>query len=504
MKPRLPFDDAAWEKSEEVEESWLNNLFDENIYNEIGLSLEENNKPRQWTDFKLFRTGGFNASFLMTFTNTNPKTEPFRVETETDGSILRFPITGAHMFPEEKVRNEVFFMKFIQDRSLDFLPIPIPIPKISRWGERNESPSNLGPFIIMDYIKHEQSMSDLLEKPGRQPKQRPELNPDIDIATLKSAYRELANIVFSLSILSANKIGSLSQNEDSEWEVIHRPLSMSMNQIVQLGTVPRSEIPTAIYEKASLYFETLANLQISHLKHQRNDAIDSEDDCRRKFIARFLFRKIIRDRNLRDKWLSLNYENGPFPIWCDDLRPQNVMIDEDGKVVGVVDWEFTYTAPVEFSNAPPWWILLERPEYWSKGLDDWCEKYAERLEVFLQAMEDCEEDAGWTHGGPLGRRHSNRMRDSWESGDFWIMYAARNNFAFDAIYWKKIDQRFFGVVGDGDDICDVWKKRLDLLQPEERNFINECVELKLRESETRLLSWDPDRYTREYMAKMET
>jgi hypothetical protein len=51
------------------------------------------------------------------------------------------------------------------------------------------------------------------------------------------------------------------------------------------------------------------------------------------------------------------------------------------------------------------------------------------------------------------------MRDSWESGGFWVIYAAGNNFAFDAIYWQKVDQRFFEpatcVVGD------IWKQRLD-------------------------------------------
>lgn len=64
-----------------------------------------------------------------------------------------------------------------------------------------------------------------------------------------------------------------------------------------------------------------------------------------------------------------------------------------------------------------------------------------------------------------GQRLSSRMRDSWQSGDFWIMYAARNNFAFDVIYWKNIDRRFFGPTDEDDNICDVWRKRLHLLEP---------------------------------------
>lgn len=38
------------------------------------------------------------------------------------------------------------------------------------------------------------------------------------------------------------------------------------------------------------------------------------------------------------------------------------------------------------------------------------------------------------------------MCESWESGDFWIMYAATHRFAFDEIYWHKIDPRFYGPI----------------------------------------------------------
>jgi hypothetical protein len=70
------------------------------------------------------------------------------------------------------------------------------------------------------------------------------------------------------------------------------------------------------------------------------------------------------------------------------------------------------------------------------------------------------------------------MQESWESGDFWIAYAARNNFAFDLIYWHKIDQRFFGPTSSP--IDDVWKQRLDLLEPEERADIERLVAIKTR------------------------
>ncbi|GIJ89303.1 hypothetical protein Asppvi_008240 [Aspergillus pseudoviridinutans] len=91
------------------------------------------------------------------------------------------------------------------------------------------------------------------------------------------------------------------------------------------------------------------------------------------------------------------------------------------------------------------------------------------------------------------------LKKSWESGDFWTAYAARNNFAFDLIYWHKIDHRFFGRTSSP--IDDVWKQRLDLLEPEERADIERLLAIKLEEMNTRALAWDPDDYTKEVAEK---
>ncbi|KAJ5930981.1 hypothetical protein N7466_006474 [Penicillium verhagenii] len=485
------FDDVAWETITDMTKEWLELLeYDMVIYRDVGIFLSAQYSSLQWTDFGYCNAGTFNAVFRMRFANEY-------------SAIIRFPLPAATMFPEEKVRNEVSVMQFLLNK------IPIPVPRIFCWGKRQESPSYLGPFIIMDFIDHKQSMSDFLNTPRRQPDQLPVLNPDLDLGKLGNLYRQLGNIILSLSTLSFSKIGSLDQKE-GVWEVLHRPLSYSMNEIVSLGTLPRSKLPTTTYNKASLYFEALAELHITHLRSQRNEAnIEANielntlaDDYRRQFVARFLFRKIACDQGQREKWIL--HENGPFPLWCDDLRPGNFLVNEAGIIVGVVDWEYTYTAPVEFNYAPPWWLLLCKPESWDRGLDDWCTEYTKALQTFLEAMKQCEDEL--VRNGKLrdGQRLSSQMRDSWQSGDFWIMYAARNNFAFDAIYWKKIDQRFFGPAACDDQ--DVWKERLHLLEPGDVELIEEYVKLKLdekkEEKSERILAWDADEYTLGWVKKL--
>ncbi|KAJ5880200.1 uncharacterized protein N7473_011253 [Penicillium subrubescens] len=166
------------------------------------------------------------------------------------------------------------------------------------------------------------------------------------------------------------------------------------------------------------------------------------------------------------------------------------------KLAGVVDLEFTYAAPVEFSYAPPWWLLIEKPEYWPQGLDDWCMQYERQLQTFLKALTR-HEDVEMQNGRLISdQRLSSPMEASWRSGDFWVVYAAMNNFAFDSIYWQRIDQRYFGSATCA--LEDVWQQRLDLLEPEERDEMEKYVALKVEEMESRVLAWDPDEYTLEF------
>lgn len=123
-----------------------------------------------------------------------------------------------------------------------------------------------------------------------------------------------------------------------------------------------------------------------------------------------------------------------------------MLLNENLQIVGVFYWEFTYTAPSEFSFAPPWWLLLEQPEYLPGGLEAWTEIYESRLQTFLKVLMEREDAA--IYSGRLGedQRLSGRMRESWDSGDFWISYAARKNFAFGAVFWNNSTLGSLGLV----------------------------------------------------------
>ncbi|PLB52101.1 phosphotransferase family protein, partial [Aspergillus steynii IBT 23096] len=478
MQSRMSPDDLAWEQAESTSDTWLAQFLEIDLLRPIAEFMLTHNRGTA-TEFAILRKGSYNISLRLKYRNS--------------ATVIRLSQPGAVMFPEEKVVNEVAVMRFLTDQT------SIPLPFVHQSGTKKESPLELNPFIIMDYIEHETKMYDALNTPGCPREDRGVSDPHIDEDRLEMLYKQLAGVLLQLYKPSLPRIGSLSQIDDFTWEVAGRPLSMNMNELVRLGGLPRSKLPNqdVIFPTSSSYMEALADLNIQHLIHQRNDAVESADDCRRKFIARQLFRKLARNKRLTDPV----FENGPFKLWCDDFRPANVLLNQGMEIAGVVDWEFTYAAPVEFSHAPPWWLLIEKPEYWAEGIEDWTRVFDHHLKTFLKAMKDCEDTA--IEQGRLGedQRLSGAMRESWENGSFWIVYATLYSFAFDQIYWRKIDPLFFG---HAENLEEAWKERLELLNEEEKDEMEHLVARKLKEMETRVLAWDPDEYTVAFSQQLDT
>lgn len=120
-------------------------------------------------------------------------------------------------------------------------------------------------------------------------------------------------------------------------------------------------------------------------------------------------------------------------------------------------------------------------------IDDWTDVYSMRLQTWLSAMETAENEIGLE---PLPFVLSIHMRESWETGRFWLSYAARNSWAFDTVVWKYSDENFFGPREDN---ILPWQARIGLLSGKERAAIVPFVEWKMEDKkERKLVDWDPD------------
>ena len=376
-------------------------------------------------------------------------------------SLVRFPLLCKSAFRYEKSADECQIMKYVSHFT------SIPIPELLDSGS-----CDLGPYMVMSLVDGEQ-LSDLLMAPQEaeiQDQGPIVLRPDIDTALLFKAYRSMASVIIKLSKCRFSSIGAIGQDTSGDWAVSKRAITLNMNQVVSCGNCPRKELPQQAFATANTYFTALAETHLNHFQYQRNDPIDDEDDCRKKYVARHLFLEIART-------FSKEHKSGPFPLYCDDLRPTNVIVDRDLNVQGVMDWEYCYAAPVEFTYCPPWWLLLTHPDDWQDGdMDDFLEQYMPRYRLYMEALR-AEEDEMIAEGELVEhQRLSTKMGPSLDSGQFWFCLAATSSFGFDDIYWKFIDPLCYGKITSVED-------RLRLLGPETHAELEEIVNLKMRQAE---------------------
>ncbi|TDZ67202.1 hypothetical protein CTRI78_v003141 [Colletotrichum trifolii] len=322
--------------------------------------------------------------------------------------------------------------------------------------------------MIIEDLGSRTSMGQALATPREDLDETAVLNPDISEGKLKDLYTQMARCVLQLAQPTFPRIGAL-------------------------GTT---------YQTADEWYVVLAEMQMATLLFQHNDIISSEDDCRTKYVARQLFHRVAKQGHLstfgfaEDSWsarskhacatMPMPNSTRSFRLWCDDFRPANVLIDDNENVLGAIDWEFAYAGPTQFVLDPPWWLLLDAPETWEDGIEDWTCVYERRLRTWLSALGEAEQEM--SSGSFL---LSAYMRESWETGRFWLNYATRRSWAFDTIYWKYLDERFFGECGKDVPTKELWKTRVHLLSPKEQAAMELLVQIKMEESKERILmDWD--------------
>ncbi|KAK2764537.1 hypothetical protein FQN54_009232 [Arachnomyces sp. PD_36] len=429
-------DTAACKQSDAMFIVWMRHL-DKHKTDELAARLAFQHLGREPVDAMHHSQGSFNRCYRVKFR-------------EGPDVLVRFPALGRSMFRREKLEDEVAVMEYITHNT------SIPIPGVLGSGS-----SVVGPYMILEFVEGK-LLSEYL-RASQDPMVPSTLNLDINITTLRRAYHSMAEILLELYRCQFPAIGGLVRDDSGDWLVEKRAVTFNMNELVGLGNFPPKSLSQSFFPDATTYFVSLADDHLHHLETQRNDAVTDEDDCRKKYIARCLFRQVASK-------FSSTYNNGPFPLFCDDLRPSNVLVDEDLRVRAVIDWEFCYAAPAQFSHCSPWWLLLGRPDTWDAGFDDFLAHYMCRQKIFLEALRDRENGLAESRILPEPRL-SELMAQSIENGNFWVFLAATSSFAFDDIYWQFIHPKHYGHFESTEDL-------MMLLCAEEQSNIEMFVQKK--------------------------
>lgn len=481
MAARQDSDDVAWDRSDELWEEAMKQVRLSSTCRKIEAFAQRLlGKPAMLATPLII--GGFNVLY------------PFRVDGYSHQLLIRLPCPNQALFPEEKTTSEAATARYIKQHT------QVPVPEVFFYGVDAE----VGAFMVIQDLGTRRGIVQALERPHEDSSETPVLHPEISETKLKTHYTQLARCLLQLAQPVFPRIGALIESSPGSFRVGARPITLNMSNMFQLSNIPKAIFPPegTTYGTADEWYVALAEMQMATLLFQHNDMISSEDDCKTKYVARQIFRKLAKEGRLstfgfaEDKWSARSIQEqatlpapdntGSFRLWSDDFRPVNVLVDDKDQILGAIDWEFAYVGPTQFVLDPPWWLLLDVPEMWDDGIDDWANTYERRLQTWLSAMEDAEQEMTID-----SLSLSRYMKQSWESGRFWLNYAARKSWAFDTVYWKYLDERFFGTREADIPVEELWKTRLHLLTGNEQAAMEPFVHRKLEETKHRILvEWE--------------
>lgn len=182
------------------------------------------------------------------------------------------------------------------------------------------------------------------------------------ISAVARIYDQLADVYIQLRGLEFTEIGALGMptEPDQDIAIRHRPLPIEVLLQTVEGLDPTSLFPEKQTFKTSCeYVGALIGLAMNLLRKTRNaDFGPGEEDARKDLFAYYQFCKYVSGH-----WTREDGNLGPFVLLHGDmsLHSDNLIWDEDLNLRAVIDWEWSYTVPIQ-CYVPPAWLNGFHPE----------------------------------------------------------------------------------------------------------------------------------------------
>ncbi len=130
-------------------------------------------------------------------------------------------------------------------------------------------------------------------------------------------------------------------------------------------------------------------------------------------------------------WARPKYNHGPFVLKHGDFRSSNIIVNQDMKIIGVIDWEWSCIVPLQLFVPPAWLTGLE-----VTGLIG--SDYQRELSMLNEIVEIQE-------AKQFPNRQTGSLSRFWSTMDlhsFFIGHALSRLNSFGDIYWQFIDDRY--------------------------------------------------------------
>ncbi|KAG5652057.1 hypothetical protein H0H81_006454 [Sphagnurus paluster] len=224
---------------------------------------------------------------------------------------------------ERKILNEVAALRLVRERTT------IPVPHVIAF-HPIPSPNNpLGPsfpaFVLMTAMTGATiEERGICTSGGGDPLQGDESKRPI----LMQYLRDIADLHVQLSRITFDSIGSFVLGE---------------NGTVSVG--PGADYGLGPFSSAKEYFRLQADAYEMLAEVDAPEGNDPTARQKRQFVASLWRAAIMPLLDERD-------DKGPFPMRHGDLHNENILVDESGHIVGVLDWDCAGTVPWEAFAVP--------------------------------------------------------------------------------------------------------------------------------------------------------
>ncbi|KND86221.1 hypothetical protein TOPH_09163 [Tolypocladium ophioglossoides CBS 100239] len=298
-------------------------------------------------DIRCQSKGSFNVCFVVDFSDGTTR-------------LVRLPLEPAVRDVWDKVRSEVYTMQYLRDHT------NIPIPRVYAYGRSRlkRNSSALQVFMFLEYIDGRPLEKAMLRKSSEERRRR--------------LLGEIADVLAKLRGLEFSQGGSLIGNNETPgaWSQIRRTLmppreesftpqstedpmfrprivgafSLRKNELQVDGyTAPRFTATTAreFLEEQYRLMRCMWSIPCQHLSQQCGE---------RQLFAVHALRPESAQQTLG---LRANCDT----IFClshPDFRAENIIVDDELHLRGIIDWEFTELVP-RLAFVPPLWITGHDP-----------------------------------------------------------------------------------------------------------------------------------------------
>lgn len=184
-------------------------------------------------------------------------------------------------------------------------------------------------------------------------------------------YTSLADIFIQLRRLELDAIGRLMCREDGTFTVGNPVATMDINAQALEGLRPSQVLDRygggGPLRSASSYIDMLHDLADNAFAKSRSSVLEDNSIGEECLYHLHSFRKHVKD------WRAENDDQGPFVLVHGDFQPFNPLINDQGNIISVLDWEWSRAVPRQFFK-PPLWLqyadltLLSRPLFYNRFL----------------------------------------------------------------------------------------------------------------------------------------